>query len=69
MLLSDEKIKEIILKKELQDLEMLEVIQSYLYEKTGQNIYLKQPMNLVNTQLMLIAFDKATEFYLKKYEE
>jgi hypothetical protein len=68
MPLSDEQIKEIIQKKELQDTEMLEVIQSYLYEKTGDKIYISRPVNYTNAHLMLIAFEKASSYYLNKWK-
>lgn len=66
--LSDEQIKEIIQKKELQDTEMLEVIQCYLFDKTGDTIYIKNPIDYTNAKLMIIAFDKASSYFFKKYK-
>lgn len=65
-MLSKEQAKEICLKERLQDVEMLEVIQYYIYEKKGVDPgTIQRPRTLMQISLMNKAFNSAMNYYLE----
>jgi hypothetical protein len=50
----------------LSDVQQLEVIRKYIFDKKGVDVgEINRPTTGYNLQLMTIAFDSACEFYLK----
>ena len=63
-------IKEIINKKNLIDVEMLELISLYVWLRKGVRVELNRPHNPIQLQLMSQAYDKACEWLFEnKYNE
>lgn len=44
---------------------MCQVIEYYIFERKGVKVKINQPKNLMNIQLMSIAFESACNYYLK----
>ena len=63
MITRDDAIR-ICMLKHLTDIQMLEVIERYIYEKKGIKVSIDRPENSINIQLMNIAFDVACVYFL-----
>lgn len=45
-------------------MQMLAVIERYIYDKKGVIVEINRPTDIINIKLMNIAFDSASEYYL-----
>lgn len=68
MILQDIDIKDLIKRSTIIDLEELDLIQTYILEKKGIDVgSLNRPKDLLNVQLMSIAFNHAIHYYTNKF--
>jgi hypothetical protein len=63
-MITKEQAVEICKQTRLQDTDMLLVIQRYIYDKKGVTVKINRPNNLVDAQLMNIAFESSCNYYL-----
>lgn len=66
-MLGDKELKEVILKKELTDEEMLMVIQRFIFDKKKKEINIKRPDTIFRLQLMNDAYNSAVYYYLNDF--
>lgn len=68
MLLQEQEIKDIIMSRVLTNKDQINLVQTYITERKKVQIEnLKLPKNLVQVQLLQIAFNSAIEYYTEKY--
>jgi len=68
MILSETDIKDLITRSTIIDLEELDLVQTYIFERKGIDVgSLQRPTNLINIQLMQMAFNHAVNYYSKKF--
>lgn len=68
MALQEKEIKEILLTKELTETTQLKLVHAYIEERKKIIIpEIKKPASIVQSQLLQIAFNAATEYYTEKY--
>lgn len=68
MILSEVDIKDLIKRSTIIDLEELDLIETYIYEKKNIKVgTLNRPKDLLNIQLMQIAFNHAVNYYINKF--
>jgi len=66
-MITNEEIREIIEKVELSDIEQLDVIRRYIYDKKNIDVgKINRPGDIVQLQLMGIAYNSALEYYFKE---
>jgi hypothetical protein len=63
-MITKEQAVEICKQTRLQDTQMLLVIERYIYDKKGVTVKINRPNNLVDAQLMNIAFESSCNYYL-----
>ncbi len=63
MITKDEAIR-ISKMKHLFDVEMLAVIELYIFEKKGVSVSINRPNNIIDLQLMNMAYDTAANYFL-----
>ena len=63
-MITSEQAKEICNKKQLTDIECLEVIQKYIFDRKGIVININRPTDILNINLMRVAFEAASIYYL-----
>jgi len=63
-MITKEQAVDICKQTRLQDKDMLLVIQRYIYDKKGVTVKINRPTNLVDVQLMNIAFESSCNYYL-----
>jgi hypothetical protein len=63
-MITKEQAVEMCKQTRLQDTDMLLVIQRYIYDKKGVTVKINRPNNLVDAQLMNIAFESSCNYYL-----
>jgi hypothetical protein len=63
-MITKEQAVEICKQTRLQDTDMLLVIERYIYDKKGVTVKINRPNNLVDAQLMNIAFESSCNYYL-----
>ncbi len=68
LILEESEIKEILEKDKPTDTQILKVIQNYLYQKTKDKIYIRNPITYTSDTLMFKALNKAREYFNKKYK-
>lgn len=65
-MITTEQAIEIAKATHLSDIQQLEVIRKYIYDKKGVDVgQINRPINPSELQLMTIAFDSACQYYLK----
>ena len=69
MILNKEEIQQIIKSSYLTDIQMLDLIQTYIKDKKGYNIQIKRPDNILQVQLMNSAFNTCIGFYSRESKE
>ena len=68
MILTQDEIKELIQKETPTEIQMCKVIQNYLYLKTKDKIYIKNPISYTSNKLMRTAYTKAVNYFTIKYK-
>jgi hypothetical protein len=63
-MITKEQAVEICKQTRLQDTQMLLVIERYIYDKKGVTVKINRPNNIVDAQLMNIAFESSCNYYL-----
>jgi hypothetical protein len=63
-MITKEQAVEMCKQTRLQDTQMLLVIERYIYDKKGVTVKINRPNNLVDAQLMNIAFESSCNYYL-----
>ena len=64
-MITSEQAKEICNKKQLTDIECLEVVQRYIFDRKGVNVgMINRPTDILNLNLMRVAFEAASIYYL-----
>jgi len=63
-MISIDECKYICSSRLLTDMQMLAVIERYIYDKKGVIVEINRPTDIINIKLMNIAFDSASEYYL-----
>ena len=63
-MITSEQAKEMCNKKQLTDIECLEVIQKYIFDRKGIVININRPTDILNINLMRVAFEAASIYYL-----
>jgi len=58
-----DEAKEISKKTELVDVQMLEVIQRFIFDKKGVVVEINRPTHDIQIQMMSIAFEAAAKYY------
>ncbi len=66
--MTQEQIQAVISNPNLQDLQMIEIIEQYIFDRTGVKPQIERPKDFGNIQLMLVAFDRAAQYYTKKFD-
>ena len=61
--MSDEELKKMIVKRELSDIEIIEVLQRYISDMKGTNVIVRRPSNLHSLTLMNMMYDSACKYY------
>jgi hypothetical protein len=64
-MITTEEAKEICLLTHLTDFQMCKVIEKYIYDLKKVTVKINRPTDLINIQLMNIAFDSACRYYAK----
>ena len=77
-MLNKEEIVTIINKKELADLECIQILEQYIYDMKQQVVKINRPQGLpcfntfpptVDFELMMRMYNKAASFYFNKYRD
>lgn len=68
MIVSEEGVKDIIHAKQVSDIQMIALIRQYIFDKKGQDVEIQIPRDHHNAMLMHVAFERACEYYCKKYD-
>jgi len=63
-MITKEQAVEMCKQTRLQDTQMLLVIERYIYDKKGVTVKINRPNNIVDAQLMNIAFESSCNYYL-----
>jgi len=63
-MITKEQAVEICKQTRLQDTDKLLVIERYIYDKKGVTVKINRPNNIVDAQLMNIAFESSCNYYL-----
>ncbi len=69
-MITDENIKEIINKQEIQDVEKLDVIIKFIFDMKNVDVKsINRPQDGINYMLMEQAFGISKQYYLNKFNE
>ena len=68
-MITKEELKKIISDNQPEQLSILEVIRKYIYDRKGVDVkQIKQPSNIIQIQLMNIAYNSAILYYTEKFD-
>jgi len=63
-MITQEEAKRICSKTRLIDIEMLNVIERYIFDKKQTSVIINRPTNVFDINLMNVAFESACNYYL-----
>lgn len=67
-MITDEEVKRILKKETLETSDMLQVIQRYIHDKKGKEVYINPPDNVLRIQMMWNAYLECLGWYtLEKF--
>jgi hypothetical protein len=64
-MITTEKAKELCVKKHITDIEIISVLQKYIFDRKGVSIDINRPRSVISCQLMDLMFTDCVNFYLK----
>lgn len=68
-MLNEEQIKQLITNSDIKDLQKIELVQQFIYDKKSVEVKINTPNNMSHGMLLEMAFNVSLSFYQDKFNE